>query len=151
MSSQGDTLTCKACGSLFIKSHNRRIFCSKKCCKEYSYSAEWHEGYRKKTPIKQLLHSAKWRAKKRGIVFDLVESDIILPEVCPILGLKLVSNIGKGAGGKDDSYSLDRIVPSLGYVKGNIQVISHKANSMKYNTTKEELLKFAEWVLKTYE
>ena len=44
----------------------------------------------------------------------------------------------------DDSPSLDRIVSSLGYVKGNIRVISYKANRVKSNATLEELRKVYE-------
>lgn len=47
----------------------------------------------------------------------------------------------------DASPSVDRINPHLGYVPGNVQVISYKANSMKRNCTMEELLMFAETVL----
>ena len=50
-----------------------------------------------------------------------------------------------------NSPSIDRIDNDKGYIKGNVQVISHKANSMKFTASKEELLKFAEWVKVTYE
>ena len=49
-----------------------------------------------------------------------------------------------------NSPSLDRMDNSKGYVKGNVQVISHKANSMKFSASKDELLKFAEWVMRVY-
>lgn len=45
------------------------------------------------------------------------------------------------------AYSLDRIDPQKGYTKNNIWVISAIANSMKWNSTHEERIKFAEWVL----
>lgn len=56
----------------------------------------------------------KKRAKKRGIVFDLEVSDIVIPKLCPILGIEL--SFGNGRV-HDASPSLDRIVPSKGYVK----------------------------------
>jgi hypothetical protein len=42
--------------------------------------------------------------------------------------------------------SLDRIVPELGYVKGNIAVISNRANSLKSNATLEELERLCAWL-----
>ncbi len=39
----------------------------------------------------------------------------------------------------DDSPSLDKIIPKLGYVKGNVWVVSNKANRIKSNATIEEL------------
>ena len=90
---------------------------------------------------------AKLRAKQNDVPFNISKSDIIIPELCPILGLDLKVNQGKV--GKN-SPSLDRIVPELGYVVGNIQVISHLANTMKSSASKEELIKFAEWVIKYF-
>ena len=52
--------------------------------------------------------------------------------------------------GGEAAPSLDRIDPLKGYVKGNIQVISTKANTMKNNATQDELVRFAEAVLKMY-
>ena len=65
--------------------------------------------------------------------------------------MKIVCSAGFGKpGGKMNSPSLDRMDNSKGYVKGNVQVISHKANSMKFSASKDELLKFAEWVMRVY-
>lgn len=91
-----------------------------------------------------MLEAAKSRAKKHNLPFDISLEDIIIPEVCPVFGLKLEKSLQKAG---DNSPSLDRITPELGYVKGNIQVISYKANVVKNNLTKEQLLKFATWVL----
>jgi hypothetical protein len=46
---------------------------------------------------------------------------------CPVLGIPII------LGGKlsKNSPSLDKMVPGLGYVRGNVLVISHRANTMK--------------------
>jgi hypothetical protein len=45
----------------------------------------------------------------------------------------------------DNSPSLDRYVPSLGYARGNRWVISSKANTMKSNATLEEMVLLGKW------
>ncbi len=95
-----------------------------------------------------ILNKIKQRAVARGLDFDLVIDDIAFSGNCPILGVPLVRN--KGGFAAANSPSIDRIIPSLGYTKGNIQVISNRANMMKSDATPEELRMFAKWVLKTF-
>jgi hypothetical protein len=85
-----------------------------------------------------MLWDAKRRAKKAGLPFDIQFDDIVIPDVCPLLGIK----IERGAVGQpvNGSPSLDRIECSKGYVAGNVWVISHRANTLKSNATIEELL-----------
>jgi hypothetical protein len=86
----------------------------------------------------QMWLGAKQRAKRAGLRFDLKISDIVIPEFCPVLGIRLVQNNKKSFA---DSPSLDRIFPERGYARGNVQVISHKANTIKNNSTIEDLEK----------
>jgi hypothetical protein len=80
-------------------------------------------------------HSARSRAKKKNIQFNIEKQDIIVPQFCPILGIK----INKGAHSTDPNMpSLDRIDNTLGYIKGNVRIISFKANQLKLNSTFEE-------------
>lgn len=79
--------------------------------------------------IKSMWWRAKQRAEKKGVPFNIEKSDIVIPEFCPVLNVKLES--GKGKGPSDYSPSLDRIIPKLGYIKGNIQVICNLANRIK--------------------
>jgi hypothetical protein len=88
----------------------------------------------------RMLSRCKNRAKKNGIPFDLTVEDIIIPNVCPVLGIKLIPKIMEGRKGYyPDSPSLDRIDPSLGYIKGNVRVISARANLLKNDATVAEL------------
>jgi len=90
----------------------------------------------KMPPEKVLYHNAKSRSKARGVEFNIEVEDIFMPDKCPILGIPLT--IGKGTA-HEGSPSLDRIDPTRGYIKGNIHVISHKANTIKSNATVEEI------------
>lgn len=90
----------------------------------------------------QMLMAAKARAKKANVPFDLTEKDIIVPTYCPVFGVKLERSLGSRGGGPC-SPSLDRIVPSLGYVPGNIVVVSLRANRAKSDLSAEELAALA--------
>lgn len=90
-------------------------------------------------PERRLLAIAKCRAKRQGIPFDITVEDIIIPEYCPILGIKLEQGHGNGYHREGNIPSLDKIIPAKGYVKGNVWVISWRANKLKNDATVEEL------------
>lgn len=71
----------------------------------------------------------------------------ITPTKCPVFGKRLVYGKGKH---HDMSPSVDKIIPSKGYVKGNIQVISYLANRMKNNASPQQLRQFANWIGETF-
>lgn len=84
--------------------------------------------------------TAKKRAEKLNLPFNIEVSDIIIPSHCPLLGIKFDLTIMKK--GDLNGPSLDKIIPELGYVKNNIKIISKKANLMKSNASLEELYNF---------
>ena len=89
------------------------------------------------------------KVKDKNIPFDITNKYIysILPEKCPVFGTTFAYMVGNGTGiARSDSPSLDRIDPKLGYVVGNIAVISMKANLIKQNASAEEIQKVAEWL-----
>lgn len=92
----------------------------------------------------QMICDARQRAKTKGLPFDLDHDYIrsIVPSHCPILGVPLAWSCVRGndhGGALPNSPSLDRIDPSKGYVKGNVWIISHRANSIKNDASHEEL------------
>lgn len=92
-----------------------------------------------KTPEYKTWKDAKSRAKLRGVPFDLGVEDIVVPDVCPLLGIPIFRVEGKLT---DNSPSLDCFYPSKGYVKSNIWVISQRANTIKRNLSLEEWKSF---------
>lgn len=96
-----------------------------------------------------LFNRAKHNAKNKNVPFDLSIEDIEIPEVCPYLGVPFVLGIEKSHSRTENgsTYSIDRIIPEKGYVKGNIRIISWKANTMKNSASIEELVTFAKNVL----
>lgn len=86
-----------------------------------------------------ILARIKNRAKTNKIPFNLDITDIVVPEVCPVLGIPITSGFEKGKGYHPDGPSVDRLIPSLGYVKGNVRVISARANLLKNDATISEL------------
>lgn len=94
--------------------------------------------------IYHALGVARRRAQDRGLPFNLTAADVLpLPTHCPVLGMPLHYDRGRGRGVTDDSPSLDRITPELGYVSGNVLVISQRANRIKNDATVAELQKIA--------
>jgi hypothetical protein len=119
------------------------------------YSKRWHEENKEDLREKQnlrrttkresiLFEQARHRAAKNGIPFNIDLSDIVIPDICPILGVALSIETGKGRTGT--SPSLDRIIPALGYVKGNIAIISDQANTIKSFGTAEQHRLIADWM-----
>lgn len=94
--------------------------------------------YYRSDPVRNLYRAAKRRAETKGIEFSIELDDVVIPSACPVLGVPLV--VGGGQGFKEGSPTLDRVVNNRGYVKGNVAVISWRANRLKSDATLAELL-----------
>ena len=126
---------CNKCGDELTDDNwhtSARIINSRRCS---SCVAAYNRRYRYSHRPKYLYYFARDRAKNKGIEFTITESDIVIPERCPILGIPLQA----GAGTRHDSPSLDRIDNSKGYIPGNVAVISFAANTFKGEMTVEHV------------
>jgi hypothetical protein len=101
----------------------------------------------KRSRISTNLAVTRYNCKKNNVPFDLDLEYLleIAVEKCPVFGFELAWNGVRGSI-QPNSPSLDRIVPELGYIKGNVRYLSNQANTMKSYATKEQLKQFAEWV-----
>lgn len=91
-----------------------------------------------------LWKAAKARATKRGLPFSITPDDVVIPDRCPVLGIPLVRNVSRGPS--DSSPSLDRKVCELGYVPGNVIIMSWRANRIKNDGTTAEVRAIADWM-----
>jgi len=92
-------------------------------------------------PQVQMWYSAKRRAKRFGLPFDITPEDIVIPTHCPVLGIRLRASDQQTPA----SPSLDRIRNSRGYTRGNIIVVSWRANNLKRDAELSELARLAEF------
>lgn len=95
-------------------------------------------------PEQIMWRAAKARAKEKGLEFNIERTDITIPLVCPALKIPLLAVSGSQQA--DSSPTLDRLDNSKGYIKGNVNVISGRANRIKTDATAEEVRKVADWM-----
>lgn len=108
--------------------------------KNRDYANTRQREYHFKNPERRMVNMAKKVAKDKGLPFDLLHQDIEIPDRCPVLGIPLIFGVGKRT---DNSPSLDRIIQEKGYVKGNILVVSWRANRLKQDASIDELCALA--------
>ena len=100
--------------------------------------------------LKTYLRNARARAVRDNVPFNLTLQDLIdiATDECPILRTPFVwggAGMGKGKT-RQDTPTLDRILPELGYVKGNVAFLSYRANRIKDNGTMQEHYDIADWI-----
>lgn len=92
-----------------------------------------------------MLTRTKARAKRLGIEHTITIQDIVIPEYCPVLGIKLEVGRKKKRGPLDNSPSLDRIDNTKGYIPGNIIVVSFRTNRLKGDASINEMQKIIDF------
>jgi len=97
--------------------------------------AAWMRAWRQNDPRGPMLVSARARAKAKGLLCTITKADIVIPSICPVLGIPIRPNAGRH---DDNSPTLDRIYAEHGYTRWNVRVISYRANNLKSNMTLAE-------------
>ena len=95
-------------------------------------------------PTRAIFNKRRSEAKRKGIPFTIRFDDIVWPEYCPALGIKL--DYSRKGMPIDASPSIDKIVPASGYIPGNVAVISCRANRIKHNASMQEIADILIWM-----
>jgi hypothetical protein len=126
---------------------NKRMVVCKPCA-----NARSRKNYRIKKATKrghalQIFNKRKNTAKQNGIKFDIdFEYMSSLPmENCAMFNTPLTW-CELSDRPRDNTPSIDKIIPEKGYIKGNVAWVSHRANTLKNNGTTDEHLKIAQYI-----
>lgn len=139
---------CVQCGTIFSGVRIDKKYCSERCGNR-ARGSKWEKLNPEKVKTNRnktremswrsyALSRIKHKSRRLGIPFNLCPSDLDAPDKCSVLGIEL-NYCNRGSGYHADSPSIDRIVPKFGYVRGNIRVISARANLLKNDATIAEL------------
>jgi hypothetical protein len=118
----------------YIRKHyqeNKEYYKQKSAARKASMSHE-----------QKLFENLRTKSRTHNIPFTITVEDIVIPQTCPVFGTTLV----RDGEDRDAWPSVDRFVPSLGYVPGNIMVISYRANRIKNDATLAELKDIVKWL-----
>ena len=131
---------CNICGiekslsEFYVRTKNsdKHMAACKPCCNARTRTNYTEERSTKKGHAYQIFSRRKRQAKYKNVPFTIDFESIfeLAPDVCPILGTQL--NWGeKLSRPQPNSPSLDKIIPELGYIEGNVRWISYRANIIK--------------------
>jgi len=126
----------------FKQSFKERYKKLKENSEEYKKHLQAGRNWRKLNLAQDMWFQARKRAIQNGLEFNLEVNDIIIPDVCPVFGIKL-ERLDKRHNG---SPSLDRIDSSKGYIKGNVQWIHKDVNIMKNKFNQEYFIEMCKLV-----
>lgn len=105
--------------------------------------------------LRLIWSNCKNRSEKRNVPFNITVSDIRnlwekQEGKCAVTGLMMAPLFEVRGTGKVDamSPSIDRIVPILGYVVGNLRFVCHSVNNFKMQMTDDEMLEIAKAIVR---
>jgi|SRR5882672_64103 len=114
--------------------------------------AEIERNWKRKNPFSNAVKELAKGAKKSGTPIDREYCrSLTVPTVCPVLGTPIRFAVGEGFRPMHETASFDRVDNNLGYIRGNVCIVSRLANTMKSCATPAQLLAFSAWIQKTYD
>jgi len=116
-----------------------------KVCEKERRASSYYDTYKTdEAAFRKQFTDLRGRARKNKIPFEIRLEDIEQPEFCPVLGVRLQYGINHNTEETKwkkhpDRASFDKLVPKLGYIPGNVFIISLEANRLKSNATVEQI------------
>lgn len=106
---------------------------------------EYQAKYRAGNRFAIRLRSCRARALEKNLQFNLTTDylESIWTGVCPAFGVSLSIDAKRGEPGHAQ---LDRVDPGKGYVAGNVEWLSERANRIKDNATVDDLERILGWL-----
>lgn len=126
---------CPECSSEFETKHSHKKYCCFECQDTGNQKRQWAK--RKVDPIarcKALYQGARNRSLAKSITFDITPEYLIWlwqeqGGCCAVTDLPFNLDYPEVIGEpRFDAPSLDRIVPHLGYTKGNVRLVLYQIN-----------------------
>lgn len=134
-------------GNCYVSNYKNKIYKCNSCFAKYNNAkkSKWRKEKIVGSPrhLNDLVEAARKRAKQYNLPFNLKVKDLreIITTHCPIFGFKFEINKSNKKNNWETSPSLDRIIPSKGYVKENIIIVSLLANTIKSSANPNQILK----------
>jgi hypothetical protein len=98
------------------------------------------------TWVERSLSRIRAMCRRNNTPFTLqIEDFLPVPIHCPILGIEL-NYSGSFDKARKDTASFDRVIPNLGYVKGNVNIVSWEANRLKNNACRDDLVRILHYM-----
>lgn len=105
---------------------------------------------REQDPRGEILKRKAASARHSGVEFSITAADLDWPTHCPVTGVELYYGGDTGRrGARADAASIDRIDNGLGYVPGNVVIVSYWVNARKGDASPEQLQAIAAFYSKT--
>lgn len=117
--------------------------------KAIAYEKKRYESRNVHYRIRAAFYAARNRAKKRGLDFNLILADLGTSTYCAVTGVEF-DMTRSFRQGNIFVPSLDRVDPSLGYVRGNVRMVCHGYNLAKHTGTDADVLKLARALVKMF-
>lgn len=156
----GITNRCKDCRRVQVlaykRKHSERIATSRR----EAYAAD--DGAKVKAREKARAAKDPWRVKagrmRQGMIDRAINLGLPIDIeffTVPVLMIWIANNRFCSCCGvemdllakvRDKTHSVDRIIPALGYVRGNVAIICWRCNNLKRDATADELQRVVDWM-----